>query len=130
MAHIVLIEDDPLLSEMYRAALINQGHTCTAALDGLTGLHAVQHEVPNLVLLDLMLPQLSGDQVLAQIRKTEACKDVTVVIMTNINESEAPPELKSLVFEQYIVKANTTLNQVVTMVNNLYPVQKPTGNTQ
>lgn len=113
---------------MYHTALINQGHTCTAALDGVTGLLAVQNEVPDLVLLDLMLPQMSGDQVLRNIRNTDSCKDVTVIIMTNINESEAPTELKSLVFEQYIVKANTTLNQVVTMVNNLFPAQK-TGST-
>ena len=123
MSHIVLIEDDALLSEMYQTALQNHGYTCTAARDGLSGLHAVQAENPDLVLLDLMLPQLSGDQVLERIRTTENCKDVKVVIMTNINETEAPDNLKELHFERYIVKANTTLNQVVKMVGGMVPAK-------
>lgn len=121
MAHIVLVEDDKLLSEMYQEALINAGFQCSVALDGAAGLDLIEHTQPDLVLLDLMLPQMSGDEVLYRMRKSERCKDTKVMIMTNISESEAPDMLKSLEFERYIVKANTTLLEVVRIVKDMFP---------
>lgn len=122
MAHIVLIEDDKLLSEMYQTALINEGFQCSVALDGASGLDTALHVQPDLVLLDLMLPQMSGDEVLNHMRKSERCKDTKVIIMTNISETEAPDALKTLDFERYIVKANTTLLEVVNIVKRMFPV--------
>jgi DNA-binding response OmpR family regulator len=120
VTHIVLVEDDELLSEMYQAALISEGFQCSVALDGATGLDLVEHTQPDLVLLDLMLPQMSGDEVLAKIRQSERIKDTKVIIMTNISETEASDVLKTLDFERYIVKANTTLLEVVEIVKQLF----------
>lgn len=120
MAHIVLVEDDALLSEMYQAALISEGFQCSVALDGATGLDLITHTQPDLVLLDLMLPQMSGDEVLAKMRRSERTKDTRVMIMTNISESEAPEQLKHLEFDRYIVKANTTLLEVVEIVKQMF----------
>lgn len=127
MAHIVLIEDDKLLSEMYQAALLNEGFQCSVALDGVTGLDIVEHVQPDLVLLDLMLPQMSGDEVLRKMRASTRCKDTKVIIMTNISETEAPDILKTLEFERYIVKANTTLLEVVEIVKGMFPAVKATA---
>ncbi len=124
MPHIVLVEDDALLSEMYQQALIAEGFHCSVALDGATGLDLINHTQPDLVLLDLMLPQMSGDEVLAQMRQSERSKDTKVMIMTNISESEAPEILQTLDFERYIVKANTTLLEVVDIVKNLFIPQE------
>lgn len=120
MPHIVLVEDDALLSEMYQQALISEGFHCSVALDGATGLDLIEHVQPDLVLLDLMLPQMSGDEVLARMRQSERCKDTKVMIMTNISESEAPDSLKTLQFERYIVKANTTLLEVIEIIKQLF----------
>lgn len=125
MAHIVLVEDDELLSEMYQAALISEGFQCTVALDGATGFDIVQHVQPDLVLLDLMLPQMSGDEVLAKMRQSDRTKDTKVIIMTNISETEAPDLLKTLDFERYIVKANTTLLEVIEIVKQLFIPPEP-----
>ena len=127
MAHILLVEDDILLSEMYQQALISEGHTCATAHDGAIGLSLALSTKPDLVLLDLMLPQMSGDEVLANMRQSEACKDTKVIIMTNISKSEAPEIIDTLAFERYIVKANTSLNDVVKIVNDLFPVAKHTA---
>ena len=121
VAHIVLVEDDALLSEMYQAALINEGYQCSVALDGATGLDLVEHTQPDLVLLDLMLPQMSGDEVLSRMRSSERCKDTKVMVMTNISESEAPDILQSLHFERYIVKANTSLLEVIEIIQQMLP---------
>lgn len=125
MAHIILVEDDELLSEMYQAALISEGFQCSVALDGATGLDLIEHVQPDLVLLDLMLPQLSGDEVLVKMRQSERAKDTKVIIMTNISETEAPDILKTLSFERYIVKANTTLLEVIEIVKQLFTPQQP-----
>ena len=125
MAHIVLVEDDQLLSEMYQQALISEGFHCSVALDGATGLDLIDHVQPDLVLLDLMLPQLSGDEVLQKMRVSERNKDTPVMIMTNISKSEAPDILDTLHFERYIVKANTTLLEVMEIVKDFVRGQQP-----
>lgn len=124
MAHIVLVEDDKLLSEMYQAALISEGFQCSVAYDGAAGLDLISHTQPDLVLLDLMLPQMSGDEVLAHMRTADRTKGTKVMIMTNISESEAPEQLKHLDFERYIVKANTTLLEVIAIVKDMFPAVK------
>ena len=93
--------------------------------DGATGLDLVEHVQPDLVLLDLMLPQMSGDEVLARMRQSERVKDTKVIIMTNISETEAPDLLKTLDFERYIVKANTTLLEVIEIVKQLFAPPTP-----
>jgi DNA-binding response OmpR family regulator len=121
---IVLVEDDELLSEMYKARLEAEGYVCHAALDGAIGLQTIQQVNPDLVLLDLMLPQISGDQVLLQMRQDDRHKDTKVIIMTNISESESPDILSSLNFERYLVKANTALDQVIDIVRDtLHPLR-------
>ena len=72
-----------------------------------------------------MLPQMSGDEVLAHMRASERCKDVKVIIMTNISESEAPDILSSLQFERYIVKANATLKGVIEAVTEIIGPAQP-----
>lgn len=127
MAHIVLVEDDELLSEMYQTALINEGFQCSVAHNGATGLDLINHVQPDLVLLDLMLPEMSGDEVLAKMRSVDRTKNTKVIVMTNISETEAPEQLKNLDFERYIIKANTTLLQVVAIVKEMFPDVKPTS---
>lgn len=120
MPHIVLIEDDVLLSEMYQNAIEAEGFQCSVALDGATGLQMVEQSLPDLVLLDLMIPQISGDQVLLKMRTNERTKNVKVIIMTNISQTEAPEILDSLEFERYIVKANTTLQEVIGIIKDMF----------
>lgn len=118
--HIVLVEDDSLLSDMYHQALVNEGFQCSVALDGAAGFELIERVQPDLVLLDLMLPQLSGDEVLEKLRNSERTKDTRVIIMTNISESEAPERLKSLTFDRYIIKANTTLLEVIDIIKKSF----------
>lgn len=117
MARIVLVEDDELLSEMYTIRLQQKGYECIPALNGADGLELIKNSLPDLVLLDLMLPKMSGDEVLSNLRAFEPTKNTKVLIMTNISEAEAPDLLKTLKFERYIVKANHTLNDIVQIID-------------
>lgn len=116
MSFIILVEDDKLLSEMYQTKLELAGHKVTPAYDGAMGLSLINSMHPELVLLDLMLPQMSGDEVLLRMRQNPVTAQTKVLIMTNINEAEAPEVLKTVHFEAYIVKANHTLENVLQIV--------------
>lgn len=112
MAKIVIVEDDQVLAEIYQTRMQLAGYDCRVANDGLSGLALIRDAAPDLVLLDLMLPQLSGDQVLAQMRNHYWGKNIKVIILTNISEAEAPEGLEKLGFESYIVKANISNDEL------------------
>lgn len=109
---VVIVEDDVMLAEIYQTLLEASGYKALVANDGQAGSDLIMTELPDLVLLDLMLPQLSGDQVLFNIRSNEATKDTKVIMLTNISETEAPENIDKLNFSRYIVKANLISNQL------------------
>lgn len=101
-----------MLAEIYQTLLNSNGYNALVANDGQTGSDLIMKELPDLVLLDLMLPQLSGDQVLYNIRTNADTKDTKVIMLTNISETEAPENLDTLNFSRYIVKANLVSSQL------------------
>jgi len=113
---IVVVEDDKMLSEIYQYSLQNHGYTVVPAYDGAAAVTIIEQELPDLILLDLMLPQMSGDEVLKNLRESEWGKDLKVIITTNISESEAPETLRQLKFERYLVKADTPPSQLIKIV--------------
>ncbi|MBA3758123.1 response regulator [Candidatus Saccharibacteria bacterium] len=116
MPKIAIIEDDISLADMYKIKLESAGYECIVAYDGQAGLDMIYTTKFDLVLLDLMLPQMTGSEVLANYRKTENGKDTKVIILTNISEYEAPDGLYELGILRYMVKANYTPSQVVVVV--------------
>lgn len=116
MALIAIIEDDVALADMYKMKLESSGFEATVAYDGKSGLDMIIQNKPDLVLLDLMLPEMTGSEVLAKFRQTEAGKDTKVIVLTNISEFEAPDELYKLGILRYMVKANYTPSQVIVVV--------------
>ncbi len=111
-ATLVIVEDDLMLAEIYQTRMQLAGYTTHVANDGLTGLQLIQDVLPDLVLLDLMLPQMSGDEVLRNVRGADWGQNIKVIILTNISEAEAPVGLETLHFERYIVKANLVHDQL------------------
>ena len=116
MAKVILVEDDTMLAEIYQTRLQLAGFDCIVANDGMSGLLLIKQHIPDLVLLDLMLPQMSGDNILREMRKSDWGKSIKAIFLTNISESEAPDGLKELGFERYIVKVNLSNNQLAEIV--------------
>jgi DNA-binding response OmpR family regulator len=117
MAKIILVEDDNMLAEIYQTRLQLAGHDCIVANDGVSGFSLIKQEKPDLVLLDLMLPFMSGDEILREMRKTDWGKSIKAIFLTNISEAEAPEGIEELNFERYIVKANIMNDQLTEIVN-------------
>lgn len=116
-AKIVIVEDNAALADIYKTRLELLGHTVFIGYNGITGLYFIQSEQPDLVLLDLMIPDIAGDQVLRTMRGSEWGRDIPAIIISNLNESEAAPGLRQLGIEDYVIKANMkddTLDKLVT----------------
>ncbi len=118
MTKIAIVEDDLAISQMYSIKFEAEGYQVQTAENGKLGLALLENMKPDIVLLDLMMPEMNGDQVLAAIRKTDWGKDMKVIILTNMGEQEAPEILKSLNVSAFIVKAEMTPKQVAELVKS------------
>ena len=116
MSKIALIEDDAAISQMYRIKFEAEGYTVETAENGKIGLKLVQDMKPDIVLLDLMMPEMDGSEMLQLLRNEPWGKDVKVIILTNMGESEAPDIIKELNVSAFILKANMTPRQVAELV--------------
>ena len=124
---VVIVEDNMSLSEIYKARLELLGYTVFAAYDGQEALAVIEKELPDLVLLDLMVPKIAGDQILATMRASEWGKNIKVLIVSNLNEADAPAGLRDQGIEGYAVKANLSNDQLDQLVDSIL---KPAGQTE
>lgn len=115
-AKIAIIEDDAAISQMYRIKFELEGYTVETAENGVLGLELIEKMNPDIVLLDIMMPQMTGDVMLQKMRATSWGAKTTVIILTNKGENEAPIALKSLNVSAFIVKADMTPRQVAELV--------------
>lgn len=116
MAKIAIVEDDLAIAQMYRLKFEAEGYKVEIAANGKIGLELCEEMEPDIVLLDLMMPEMNGDEMLEKLRKTDWGKKPEVIILTNVSEQEAPDRLKELGVTDYIVKAEMTPSQVAAMV--------------
>lgn len=113
MTKIAIIEDDQTISQMYRMKFEADGFEVQLADNGKRGVELVESFKPDIILLDLQMPEMGGDEALAEIRKHDWGKSLPVIILTNMGQEESPKSLKSLNVSSYIVKADLTPSQVV-----------------
>jgi DNA-binding response OmpR family regulator len=116
MTKIAIIEDDAVISQMYRMKFEAEGFEVQTAANGRLGVELVEKMRPDIILLDLRMPEMDGAEALTQIRKHKWCKNIPVLILTNVGEEEAPGVLKDLNVLNYIVKADLTPRQVTEKV--------------
>jgi DNA-binding response OmpR family regulator len=124
---VIIVEDEQNLANIYKTRLELEGYKCLIAYDGLEALVTIEKQRPKLVLLDLMIPKLSGEQVLRTLRATDWGKDTKVLIISNLNEADAPSGLRDLNIVDYLVKVNLSDDQIDRIVN---AILKPVGQTE
>ncbi len=114
-----IIEDDQAIAEMYKIKFESEGFETAIAQDGAAGYELIKRFRPDIVLLDLMMPEMTGDQMLEKVRQEEWGKEVKVVVLTNISADEAPDRLLDLNVSRYLVKASLTPQQVVEAIKDI-----------
>lgn len=116
---IVIAEDNPALADIYFTRLELLGYKCYVAHDGIQALEIIEREKPALVLLDLMMPFIAGDEVLRRMRASDWGKDIRVFIISNLNEADAPAGLRDLGIEGYAVKVNLSDDDIDNLVDKI-----------
>ena len=119
LPRIAVIEDENSIAEMYMFKLQHAGYLVEIANNGQRGLKLIKTFQPELILLDLKMPVMNGDEMLERLRSTNWGKDIKVIILTNISKDEAPSNLRFLGVERYIVKAHHTPQQVIDIIQEV-----------
>lgn len=131
MPKILLVEDDSNLREIYGARLEAEGYEIVSASDGEEALALAVREQPDLIISDVMMPKISGFDMLDILRSTPETKDVKVIVMTALSQEEDRKRGEELGADRYVVKSQVTLDDLVVMVQDLLggtSVQTPQAN--
>ena len=116
MPKIAIIEDDQAISQMYRFKFEAENYEVNTAENGRLGLELLENMKPDIVLLDLMMPEMTGDEMLIELRKKPWGKDMKVIILTNKGEQEIPDSVKALNVSAVVLKADMTPRQVAELI--------------
>jgi two-component system sensor histidine kinase/response regulator len=116
MPKIAIIEDDVAISQMYRFKFEAEAYDVQTAENGKLGLELAEKMRPDIILLDLMMPEMGGEEMLGLMRKTAWGKNIKVIILTNMGEQEIPAGLKDLGVSGVVLKADMTPRQVADLV--------------
>ena len=113
---IAIIEDDQVIAQMYRMKFESENFEVQTAENGKLGVELCEQMKPDMILLDLKMPEMSGEEALQAMRATDWGKHIPVIVLTNLGEEEAPKTLHALGVHSYIVKADLTPRQVTERV--------------
>jgi len=119
MKQILLIEDDPFLVEIYTTKLKGAGFSVAVANDGKEGLKKIEEKVPELLLLDIVLPSVNGWEILRAIKKNEKLKNLKIVILSNLSQKAEVEKGLELGAVKYLVKAHYTPSEVVEEIEKI-----------
>ena len=119
MAKILLVEDDNNLREIYEARLQAEGYDIVSAQDGEDALVKAKQEKPDLVISDVMMPRISGFEMLDILRNTEGLKDAKVIMLTALGQAEDKTRADALGADRYLVKSQVTLEDIVHAADEL-----------
>lgn len=116
---VAIIEDDFSIVQMYQLKFQTEGFDVQTAGDGETGLELIESYKPNIVLLDLMMPNMNGLDMLSKLRSSAEGSKMKVIVLTNMGDTETATRVFKMSANDYIVKAELTPKQVVERVQKL-----------
>ena len=116
---VAIIEDDIAIVQMYRTKFETEGYQVQTAGDGAAGLELIEDFEPDIILLDLMMPNMNGLEMLQQLRAKQAGAKAKVVVLTNMGDTETATRVYNMAADDYIVKAEMTPKQVAERVKEL-----------
>ena len=115
---ILIVEDDKFLRETLAKKFIAQGLQVEAAVDGKNALDIIKRFTPDLVVLDLLLPDTNGFEVLAGMKKDPKFTATPVIVLSNLDKPDDMQKAKGLGAKDFMVKSNFTLNEIVNRVKS------------
>ena len=120
---ILIIEDEIILAEMYRDKFIQAGFKVVSVYSAEEALKILQKEVPDLILLDILLPRENGVSFLARIKKNPKLSSIPVVAFSNYDDPETKKQAFKLEVKDYLIKTNYTPRKIIERVKSYLNTQ-------
>ncbi len=117
MKKILIIEDELFLKKIYKYKLVLSGFEVTSANSAEKGLKMLEKEIPNLILLDILLPGKSGIEFLAEIRKNKKFDKIAILAFSNYDDPKIKKEAIKLKAKDYLIKSDHTPKEIVDKIN-------------
>ncbi len=120
MDRVLLVEDDPAMAALYKDLFSKEGYDISVATDGEMGLKMALNSMPDVMLLDVLLPKMNGISVLTKVRSTSWGKKEPIIILTNVDPDDTM--MQNMVYDQptyYLLKANTNPGEVMAKVKEV-----------
>jgi len=116
---ILLVEDDPLITEIYTTKLKESDFEVVGISNGEAAFKKLQQRKFDLLILDIVLPELTGFEVLTKIRNHQKLKNLKVLILSNLGQKSDIERARNLGVSKYLIKANFTPSEVVAEIKKL-----------
>ena len=114
---ILIVEDDGFIREIYATKFLREGFLVMSAENGVEALEKITAELPDLILLDIVMPCMDGMETLRRIRQAEGLENIPVIMLTNISERGKVDESMKLGISGYLVKSNFLPQEIINKVN-------------
>ncbi len=121
---ILLVEDDPLMINLYRKVFEKHDFEVKVAERGQAGLDLIKEFLPDLLLLDVMMPEMDGFEVLKKIKADEATKNITVVMLSNLAGTEDASRAIQMGALKYLIKSEHDPNEIVEIAKQVMETKK------
>jgi DNA-binding response OmpR family regulator len=116
---ILLIEDDPFLLSMYSTKFEIEKFNVLVADDGEKGLALAFKELPDIILLDILMPKMNGFEVLENLKASKDTRDIPVILLTNLNQKDEIEKGLSIGADDYLIKAHFMPSEVVEKIKKV-----------
>jgi len=116
MKNILFIEDEAVMQKAVSEFLAVKGYNVISALDGELGVQIAQEKLPDLILLDIILPKKSGFDVLKDLKGSEKTKSIPVIVLTNLSQIGDVSKMMEMGITTYLVKSDQSLQDIANVV--------------
>lgn len=116
---LLVVEDDPFILQIYKTKLTKESFEVVVAKDGKEAMNLLKNRTPSLVLLDLIMPNMDGFEVLQRMNQDNRLKSIPVIVLTNLAQESDKKRALDLGAKAFIVKSDTTLAFIVDLIHQL-----------
>jgi DNA-binding response OmpR family regulator len=122
---ILIVDDTEPILRLYNRAFETAGYEVITALDGSTAVESAQNELPNLIILDLMLPDITGIDVLNQLKQNEATSNLPVIMLSAVDDPTIFKQALEAGAARFLVKSNVEPDQIISIAQEVLAAHQP-----
>jgi DNA-binding response OmpR family regulator len=116
---ILLVEDDVFVSDIYQMKISSEGFEVILAENGLEAIKKLENKIPDLILLDIIMPYMDGTETLKKIKSEKKWEKIPVILLTNLSEKEKVEEALKMGADDYLIKSHFTPSEVISKIKEV-----------